>query len=316
MTAAILISLWVLASPIRDTLLQPATVAALKEAVPRDRLASPVSVIPEEDLQRNGVYHPQGLSGIIPGLHIPEYGASLTSTIYLRGLGSRMENPVLGLYLDRPVVSVSADNTRYDPETAWNFEQGSRLRKGDLSAELSAYHIAVRNQQLTVFPPGMSTGRMMTNAGRSRSLGIETEARWTPGNFRALASWSWCDARFLRYGDGDADYAGKYIPYVPRHTLYASAGYGFRLGKSRLEADLAARGYGPVWWNEGNTLREPFRLLVSSRIALAYPRWEIYLRGENLTDASGRSFYFKSMGNEFFASIKPRILLTGISIKL
>ena len=222
----------------------------------------------------------------------------------------------LGVYLDRPIVSVSADNTEYDPETAWNFEFGSRLRKGSLSAELSTYYIAVRNQQLTVFPPGMSTGRMMTNAGRSRSIGTEAELDWTPGDFRSHLSWSWCDARFLRYDDGNRDYSGNRLPYVPQHTLFLSAGYSFRMDACRLDVDLAARGNGPTWWNEDDTLLEPFRLRLDSRIALAFPKWEVYLRGENLTDTPGRSFYFKSIGNEFFARVRPRIILLGISIKL
>jgi outer membrane receptor protein involved in Fe transport len=222
----------------------------------------------------------------------------------------------LGVYLERPLVSVSADHTEYDPETAWNGELGARLRKGALRAEASAYYIAVRNQQLTVFPPGMSTGRMMTNAGRSRSLGTEAELSWTPGDFRAQACWGWCDARFVRYHDGNQDYAGKHIPYVPQHTLYLGLGYRFRFDGCRLDLDLDSKGEGPFWWNEDNTLREPFRIRLGGRLALVFPRWEIYLRGENLSNTQGRSFYFKSIGNEFFASIKPRILLTGLSIKL
>ena len=222
----------------------------------------------------------------------------------------------LGVYLDRPVVSVSADNTEYKPENAWNFELGFRLRKGNLGAALSAYYIAVRNQQLTVFPPGMSTGRMMTNAGRSRSIGTEAELDWTPGDFRSHVSWSWCDARFLRYDDGNQDYSGNHLPYVPLHTLYAGAGYSFRFSKCRLDVDLGIRGNGPIWWNEDNSLREPFRPLLNARVAVLFPKWEIYIRGENLTGTQARSFYFKSVGNEFFAGIKPRILLAGISIKL
>ena len=110
MMAAFLISLLsFIASPVNDTLLQPATVTALKESVAPEMISSPISVIRRESLQRNGTYRPNMLSGIVPGLHIPEYGASLTSTIYLRGLGSRMENPVMGLYLDGiPVLDKNA----------------------------------------------------------------------------------------------------------------------------------------------------------------------------------------------------------------
>lgn len=222
----------------------------------------------------------------------------------------------LGVYLDRQFVSVSADNTEYDPENAWNLELGTRLSKGSFHAGASAFYMDVYNQQLTVFPPGMSTGRMMTNAGRSRSIGSELELRWNPSDFRSNLSWSWCDARFVSYRDGNNDYSGNPLPYVPRHTLSAGMGYSIGIKDSRLDLDATLRGAGPFNWNESATRKEPFRLKAGCRIALVFTDWEIYVRADNITDTRGRSFYFKSIGNEFFASDKPRIIMTGITIKL
>ena len=94
--------------PAVDTL-EVASVTALKESVTLERIAAPYSAIRAEQLDRSGTYRPNLLSGQIPGLHIPDYGTSMTSTIYLRGLGSRMENPVLGLYIDGiPVLDKNA----------------------------------------------------------------------------------------------------------------------------------------------------------------------------------------------------------------
>jgi len=222
----------------------------------------------------------------------------------------------LGLYMDSPFESVNASNTEYDPETAWNMELGARFNKGDLHASAAAYRIDVRNQQLTVFPPGKSTGRMMTNAGRSRSIGVETELGWTPGNFRTQISWAWCDARFVSFNDGNNDYSGNRIPYVPEHTLNISAGYSFPIGSRSLDLDCSLHGAGPFNWNESGTQTEPFRLRADCRAAVVSDRWELSLRVENLTDAPSRTFYFKSVGNEFFAEAKPRIIMTGITIKL
>ena len=222
----------------------------------------------------------------------------------------------MGVYLDRPFVSVSAQNTEYNPETAWNLEAGTRIRHESFSAEASAYYMDVLGQQLTVFPPGMSTGRMMTNAGRSRSMGAETELGWNPGQFRSHISYSWCDARFVTFNDGNNDYSGNRLPYVPEHTLYASAGYSFKIGNRTLDIDASLRGEGPYSWNESGTQKEPFRLRAGARIALVSNDWELYVRADNLTDEPGRSFYFKSMGNEFFASSKPRMIMTGITLKL
>ena len=222
----------------------------------------------------------------------------------------------MGVYLDRPFVSVSAKNTEYNPETAWNLEAGTRIRHESFSAEASAYYMGVRSQQLTVFPPGMSTGRMMTNAGRSRSIGVETELGWNPGQFRSHISYSWCDARFVTFNDGNNDYSGNRLPYVPEHTLHLSAGYSFNIGSKTLDVDASLRGEGPFCWNESGTQKEPFRLRAGARMALVFNDWELYVRADNLTDEPGRSFYFKSMGNEFFASSKPRTIMTGITLKL
>ena len=222
----------------------------------------------------------------------------------------------MGVYLDRPFVSVNAKNTEYDPETAWNMELGTRIRHESFSVEASAYYMDVRNQQLTVFPPGMSTGRMMTNAGRSRSMGVETQIGWNPGQFRSQLSWSWCDARFVSFNDGNEDYSGNRLPYVPEHTLFLNAGYSFKIGSKTLDVDASLRGEGPFCWNESGSQKEPFHLKANARIALLSDSWEFFIRADNLTDETHRSFYFKSMGNEFFALDKPRIIMTGITLKL
>ncbi|MBP3269997.1 MAG: TonB-dependent receptor, partial [Bacteroidales bacterium] len=95
----------------KDTVLAPSKVTALKESVSLELIPSPVSRINLRQVETGGIFRQGKLSGMIPGLHIPDYGASLTSTIYLRGLGSRMENPVMGLYIDGiPVL----DKNMYD----------------------------------------------------------------------------------------------------------------------------------------------------------------------------------------------------------
>ena len=112
------------AAPVCDTI-PVATVTALKESVSLARVAAPYSEIRAERLEQSGTFRPNALSAQVPGLHIPDYGASLTSTIYLRGLGSRMENPVLGLYVDGiPVL----DKNAYDFD--WEGFSSATLLRG------------------------------------------------------------------------------------------------------------------------------------------------------------------------------------------
>jgi len=220
----------------------------------------------------------------------------------------------LGVYLDNLPSSVGAENTRYKPESAWNFETGVRLVKENFRAEATLYYMDVRNQQLTVFPPGKSTGRMMTNAGASRSLGAEAELDWRPGAFHFHASYSWCDARFVSYNDGNHDYSGNRIPYVPAHTAFASAAWRHSFTTVSLNLSASVRAYGPLCWDETGLLQEPVHVRPEARIALSFSKWEIWLRGENLTGRTGRNFYFKSVGREFFSLERPCNILLGISI--
>ena len=128
MTATILASLFMAILPFEDVMTQhlpTVTISALKERVTIDRIAATVSELSDESMYRNGTYRANALSSIVPGLHIPDYGASLTSTIYLRGLGSRMENPVMGLYIDGiPVL----DKNAYDFD--WEGLQSATMLRG------------------------------------------------------------------------------------------------------------------------------------------------------------------------------------------
>ena len=40
------------------------------------------------------------MSAWTPNLYIPDYGARMTSSVYIRGLGSRIDQPAMGLYID------------------------------------------------------------------------------------------------------------------------------------------------------------------------------------------------------------------------
>jgi outer membrane receptor protein involved in Fe transport len=40
------------------------------------------------------------LTSVSPGFHMPDYGTSLTSPIYIRGIGTRINEPTVGLYVD------------------------------------------------------------------------------------------------------------------------------------------------------------------------------------------------------------------------
>ena len=154
----------------------------------------------------------------------------------------------------------------------------------------------------------------MTNAGRSRSIGAEGEMDWQPGKFHFHASYSWCNARFVRFNDGNNDYSDNRVPYTPEHTIYASAAWRHQLKGATLNLGASVRAYGPLYWDEAGNLRESVHIRPAARVSLAFPRWEIWLRGENLTGSSGKNFYFKSVGREFFSRERSCSIVLGISV--
>ncbi len=85
------------------------TVRSLKEA--RTPIDSPVAVshFGREEAERQRIATLRDLSALVPNLHVPDYGSRMTSSVYVRGLGARIDQPVLGLLVDDiPVMNKDA----------------------------------------------------------------------------------------------------------------------------------------------------------------------------------------------------------------
>lgn len=219
------------------------------------------------------------------------------------------------------VVDIEAEDITYKPETCMNYELGGEFamsRGGhSLRAAATFYHIDCRNQQITVFPDGTSTGRMMANAGKSRSNGMEAELDWAWNGWGLRLSASLTDAEFVEYNDGVDDYSGNDIPYSPRSTLYCRLSRRFQVHKGGLRyvnAFLDVDRTGHITWNESGTMGQHPYALLGAGVSLDFPHFSFYVRGQNLADTSYRTFYFKSVGNSFFQMGKPRRFTVGISL--
>ena len=199
----------------------------------------------------------------------------------------------------------------YKPEYSWNFELGGHftLMQGKLTADAAIFYIDCTDQQLTVFPNGNTTGRMMTNAGKTESFGVEMalNAQIT-GNLTAGISYGHTSAKFVNYNDGINDYKGKYVPYVPKNTLQANAAYTFySLGNAldKLQLRVGYTGTGKIYWNESNTLEQDFYSLLGSSVYAEKGKFSLELWGKNLTDTNYNAFWFQSVGNGFFSQGMP-----------
>ncbi len=68
----------------------------------------------QEDMRNNAVTSVKSLSSTVPNLFIPDYGSKLTTSVYIRGIGSRINTPAIGLYVDNiPFIDKSAFDFNY-----------------------------------------------------------------------------------------------------------------------------------------------------------------------------------------------------------
>lgn len=228
----------------------------------------------------------------------------------------------LGVHPDLDGNAPDARNTTYKPETCMNYEAGARmsLNAGGhrLSASASLFWLDCRNQQITVFPSGKGTGRMMANAGRSRSRGLEAEASWSWKGLTMQMSGSLLDAVFKEYDDGIADYSGNRVPYSPGSTLTVAGSYRFPLGGKHLRSfELSAdvSRIGSIVWDEAGTFSQGAYTLLGASARLSMSGVSFFVRGLNLTGTEYDTFYFKSVGNSFFQTGKPRRFTAGVEFE-
>lgn len=207
----------------------------------------------------------------------------------------------------------------YKPEKSFNYEAGFRWNpRADFNAQATAFFIDVTNQQLTVFPPGTVTGRVMTNAGRTFSAGFELTAQWNPiTDLTARVAYGYTNARFHKYNDGRADYKGKRVPYAPSNTLFAELNYiatPLRFCNITPSANINLSAAGNIYWNESNTIEQPFYGLLNASVSLSGEHWSLRLWGQNLTSTRYSNFYFMSIGHAFTQQGNPRRI--GATLRL
>ena len=205
------------------------------------------------------------------------------------------------------------DIVAYNPEYSLIYEVGFHshfFSQCPLDIDLALFYIDCRNQQMTVFPEGTTTGRLMTNAGRTRSFGGEISLKWQPTEDLLLrADYGYTNATFRKYNDGRTDYKGKRVPYAPSNTLFGQFTYRaepLRFAGITPSVTATARCVGPIYWNESNTARQPFYCLPGLEIGFDAENWSLRFSGSNLSGAHYDTFYFMSIGNAFVQRGLPR----------
>ncbi len=223
--------------------------------------------------------------------------------------------------------SEEKDIVSYAPEYSWNYEIGGHFSCADgvVRGDMALFWIDVDDQQLTVFPDADATGRMMTNAGRTRSLGGEIAMQVRPtSNLSFDVAYGYTEATFRDYETGQLDdegqpinYRNNYVPYVPRHTLTAGITWTIPTGVAWL-GDVVLYGglsnTGKIYWDEANTIRQGAYTLFNASVRIEHERYSLDFWGRNLGDKSYDVFYFESIGNRFVQRGRPQVF--GVTLNV
>jgi outer membrane receptor protein involved in Fe transport len=80
--------------------LNEVVIKASKDNVTFKSIPASVSVITSTLVSEDEIRTLSDISAIAPNFYMPEYGSKLTSPVYIRGIGSRINSPSVGLYVD------------------------------------------------------------------------------------------------------------------------------------------------------------------------------------------------------------------------
>ena len=215
----------------------------------------------------------------------------------------------------------------YKPEFSWNYELGSHINlfDGSLQTDISVYYMKIRNQQLSVMAGTYGFGRMMINAGRSHSCGIEASIRGKAIDNRLSwsATYSFTNSRFDNYKEESngitTDYKGKHIPYIPLHTMSGMVDWTMPIkghwAKS-VTIGANANAQGKTYWDEGNTYSQKLYCILGCHADIMSDFLKISIWGRNLTSTNYNTFALKSSatGKPLYLSQRGAPFQCGIDL--
>ena len=178
----------------------------------------------------------------------------------------------------------------YKPEESWNYEAGAHLNllDGKLHADVAVYYMKIRNQQLSMMTPDNNFGRIMVNAGKSHTMGLELSLRGRAFDDRLdwFCNLGAVNAKFDEYDT----YNGNSIPFVPS-TNFALGG-NYRFNSFFVGADLTGQGY--TEWNEANSFGQKAYVLLGAHVGYDFGNCNVKLWGRNLADTKYNTFAVES----------------------
>lgn len=220
----------------------------------------------------------------------------------------------------------------FKPEESWNYEFGTHLNLFDskVQLDLAGFYMQIRNQQLSVMAGNYGFGRMMVNAGKSYSSGVEASlnGRLLDDHLSWGLNYGYTRAVFKEYTDSitgqngteAVSYKDKRVPFVPEHTFSARADYRIdfqgTLRSLTLGANVSAQG--KTYWDNDNLYSQKLYALLGAHADADFGTVSVSLWGRNLTGTkyntfatdspmAGKTLYFAQLGNPLQVGLDLRL---------
>ena len=201
----------------------------------------------------------------------------------------------------------------YRPEYCWNYEAGTHLNLagGKWETDFSVFFMDIRDQQLSRMT-GSGLGRIMVNAGKSHSCGAELSVKGHLFRDRLQigSNYGFTHAEFKEYNTGTIDCKGNTVPFIPQHNVSLSTDCILMKNAhgliDQLSWGICWQGMGRIQWNEENTAHQNFYSTLNTRLSCSFAHnWTFTLWGRNITGNNYNSFWFESMGRQYYQKGNP-----------
>lgn len=250
------------------------------------------SVVTSRDIADNQIMGIKDFSAFIPNLFIPDYGSKLTAPVYIRGIGSRINSPSVGLYVDdMPYFEKSAfdfDFFEVDRVEVLRGPQGTLYGRNTMGGIINVYTKSPRKYQGTNIHLSQSNYMNLNHSVSHYGKVNDKMGYSVSGNY------SHSDGYFTNtFNDKKVDYLDAASARVrlewelnPRWqmNLISTIDYLDQGGYPYAEYDAEKKKFGEINYNDPSSYR---RTMGTSGLNLKY-------EGEGFTLNSQSSFQYLS----------------------
>ena len=154
--------------------------------------ASSSTTLNRDELEGRHIYSMKELTALAPNYYQPDYGSRMTSSIYVRGFGSRIDQPVVGLNVDEmPVLNKNNyDFDFFDIERVQVVRgaQGALFGRNTSGGAINVY---------TVSPFNFQGKRLSIEYGNSNNLRLKASHYASPSK-----TFGWSASAYYSHSDG------------------------------------------------------------------------------------------------------------------